>query len=372
MKNTSLETLRRYEMALNYDIDKYFGSSNITKRNQAVLNCIRDYTSRNYQVLTSPMLEILVFGDIEKRKFIQAYGINEFEFKAFASTHEILSNDWATFSDPLNLALFLSYAHSKKREFLDFLGIKMMSSLFYKYYNKDGSLNPDIMRFVVYGMKNGKPVMSKKYLLKSEGDTMGVIRATMDTFADEYLKKKYNYKNLNSDEALLDCINSIKTRLNLVMRGIRDLYEENKNFRLYEQQDIYDEDTNITVENETVKFTTLNAKISEKIIAGIDGNLVRRTNNVRYYDYIKLIYDNNRQELIDFCQYLVKFYSEKSDSVSFENMKTSFISVVTRAKGLDQSFIYEMVDKYAIKDKLFVRSFLNMHVLLIYDIIVKM
>lgn len=358
-------------MEYHYDIDNYFGGKNILKHNTEVLNCIKDYASRNIDALSSPMLDIIVFGDTERKKFIQAYKLDEFKFKAFASTHELLSNDWVTFSDPLNLALFLSFAHSNKREFLEFIGIKMMSALFYKYYNKDGSLNPDIMRFIVYGMVDGKPVMSKKYLLKSEGSTMGVIRATISTFADEFLNKKYKNKNLNSDEALLDCLNSLRTRLNLSMRGVRDLYEKNKMHRLYENQDIYDEENNITQQNETIKLTTLNAKITEKITAGLDGSLVRRTNNVRYYEFIKLIYENDRDSLLEFCLYLVRFYAEKTDSINFDIMKRDFVSVVTRAKGLDQSFIYSMVEKYVIKDKLFVRSFLNMHVVLIYDLILR-
>lgn len=359
-------------MAVSYDIDKYFGGKEITKRNQAVLACIKDYSSKNYEALTTPMLEIIVFGDVERKKFVNAYHINEYEFKAFAKTNELLRNDWATFSDPLNLALFLSFAHSNKQEFLEFLGIKMVSALFFKYYSKDGSLNPNIMRYIVYGVKDGKAVMSKKYLLKSEGDTIGVIRATIKTFTDEYLKNKYKKQDIYSDEALLDCLNSLKTRFNLVMRGIRDLYEQNKDYRLYENQDIYTDELNITVENETIKLSTLNAKITDKLIHGVDGQLVKRTNNLRYYEYIKEIYANDLQELIDYCHYLVSFYGEKADDVSFDNMKKNFVSVVTRAKGLNQDFIYAMAEKYVIKDKLFIRSFLNMHVVLIYDLLVKM
>ena len=359
-------------MAVSYDIDKYFGSDSIKKYNSAVLKCIKDYTSKNYDALTSPMLEVIVFGDVERKKFIHAYQINEYDFRAFAKSNVLLRNDWVAFNDPLNLALFLSYAHTNKLEFLEFLGIKMISALFFKYYSKDGSLNPNIMRYIVYGVKDGKAVMSKKYLLKSEGDTIGVVRATIKTFVDEYLENKYKRTPMTTDEALLDCINSLRTRFNLVMRGIRDLYEQNKDKRLYENQDIYTDDLNITVENETIKLASLNAQITDKLVHGIDGSLIRRTNNLRYYDYIKEIYANDLEALIDFCHYLVEFYGEKTDDVSFDNMKKNFVSVVTRAKGLDQSFIYDMVEKYVIKDKLFVRSFLNMHVVLIYDILVKM
>jgi len=37
---------------------------------------------------------------------------------------------------------------------------------------------------------------------------------------------------------------SIRTRMNLNMRGVRDLYDQYKNERMYDQKDIRDEDTN--------------------------------------------------------------------------------------------------------------------------------
>lgn len=369
------EHLKFYSEAnngLTYDIDTYFGGKTITKYNSEVLRCIKDYTTNNLEALSTPLLELIVFGDYERSKFIKAYHIDERDFANFASTQEFLKNGWITVNDPLNLALYLSFVHTGKREFLEFLGIKMMSSLMYKYYTKNGSLNPGIMRFIVYGMKNNKPVMSNKYLLKSEGDTIGMIKAIINTVVEDHLKKRYHNKNLNADEIVIDVINSISTRLNLSMRGIRDLYDQYKNERLYEQQDINTEEINITVENETIKLATLNAKISEKIIGGLDTTLVRRTGNVKYFDEIKAIYESDRQGVIEFCQYLLKFYASKTNNLSFENMKENFVGVVTKAKGIDMSFILSMVDKYQIRDKQFPRSFLNMHVVLVYDLILDM
>ena len=324
------------------EISEYFGGSGITKYHPQVLKLISDYMTRNADALSTPLLEIVVFGNGERRKFLQAYNIDEGEFRAFARTHRILKMGWDTPNDPLSLALLLSYLHTGKKEFLEFLGIKFLTGLMYKYYTKNGSLNPGIMKFILYGIKDGKPVMSQKYLLKSEGSSVGMVKAV------------------------------IRTRMNLNMRGVRDLYDQYKNERMYDQKDIRDEETNITVENETIKIASLKAAISEKINRGLDTNLIKRTNNLYYYEEFKTVYADHLNDVINYCHYLVDFYGEKAPSLSFEAMKRNFVSIVNRAKGIDDTFPEQMKSEYQIRGREWSRAFSRFHIVLIYDIIIRM
>ena len=145
-----------------------------------------------------------------------------------------------------------------------------------------------------------------------------------------------------------------------------------KNERLYDQKDVYDEETNITVENETIKLASLKAQIAEKLSLGLDASLVRRTNNTMYYEEFKKIYEEHLKDVITYCEYLVDFYGEKAPSFSFEAMKRNFVGIVAKAKHIDMTFPEAMKAKYQIRGREFPRSFLKLHIVLIYDIIVKM
>lgn len=354
------------------EISEYFGGTGITKHHPQVLKLISDYMTRNADALSTPLLEVVVFGNGERRKFLQAYNIDEGEFRAFARTHRILKLGWDTPNDPLSLALLLSFLHTGKREFLEFLGVKFLTGLMYKYYTKNGSLNPGIMRFILYGVKDGKPVMSQKYLLKSEGSSVGMVKAVMRTVAEDFIQTKFKKDELLIDDVIVYILMSIRTRMNLNMRGVRDLYDQYKDERMYDQKDIRDEETNITVENETVKIASLKASISEKINRGLDMNLIKRTNNLYYYEEFKVVYADHLNDVINYCHYLVDFYAEKAPSLSFEAMKRNFVSVVNRAKGIDDTFPEQMKSEYQIRGREWSRAFSRFHIVLIYDIIIRM
>ena len=53
------------------EISEYFGGSSITKYHPQVLKLISDYMTRNADALSTPLLEVVVFGNGERRKFLQ-------------------------------------------------------------------------------------------------------------------------------------------------------------------------------------------------------------------------------------------------------------------------------------------------------------
>jgi len=53
-------------------------------------------------------------------------------------------------------------------------------------------------------------------------------------------------------------------------------------------------------------------------------------------------------------------------------MKRNFVGIVAKAKHIDMTFPEAMKTKYQIRGREFPRSFLKLHIVLIYDIIVKM
>ena len=214
--------------------------------------------------------------------------------------------------------------------------------------------------------------MSQKYLLKSEGSSVGMVKAVMGTVADDFIKVKFKKDELLIDDVVVYILMSIRTRMNLNMRGVRDLYDQYKNERMYDQKDIRDEETNITVENETIKLASLKVAISEKINRGLDMNLIKRTNNLYYYEEFKAVYADHLNDVINYCHYLVDFYGEKAPSLSFEAMKRNFVSIVNRAKGIDDTFPEQMKSEYQIRGREWSRAFSRFHIVLIYDILIRM
>lgn len=357
---------------MKYDIDNFFGGKNISKRSSMVLQCIQEYMKLNESALNTPMYATVKFGAIHHERFMRAYGIDPREFSKFAKQHDILSQGWYIVNDPINLALYLTYVHTGKREFLDFLGIKFVTSMMYKYYDRDGSLNPDIMRFVVEGVDQyGKPIMSNKWLIKTEGSTTRFIKAIVNTFIHEHLQKKYKGKNLNEDEILVSNINSLSDRINGAMRKIRGIYEDYKEFRMYEQGDVRNEESTISVDNESAKLTTLRNLVSESIINGMDVQSLKDINGSKFYPVISNIYENDRTKVLEYCKYLIDFYIEKVGNAIFTGMDVRFTQTVTKSKGRDDSIVNNLATKYGVRDRQFSKVFIDMHVLMIRKLINK-
>lgn len=357
---------------MKYEINDYFGDKKICSTYPQVLAVIREFMKNNQEALNTPLYATVQFGDSYHEKFIRAFKIDFKDFKRFAKTHDILSQGWIIVNDPVNLALYLGYVHSGKREYIDFLAMKFMTSQMYKYYDKDGGLNSDIMRFIVEGVdNNGKPIMSNRWLLKTEGSTVRYVKAIVDTYINEHLKGKYKNKNLNEDDILIANIHSLSDRLNGSMRKIRDLYARYAQFRMYEQGDVIDQDTLISVENESAKLNTLRSLISESIISGMDVTSLKRVGGSKFYNVMSIIYDEHRSEVLDYCKYLVDFYLEKRGLATFTGMNVYFVDTVTKAKGRDDSLVTRLIGEYGIKDRSFNKVFLEMHVILIRGLIGK-
>lgn len=357
---------------MSYEIDNFFGGKNITKVNTTVIKCIQEYMKLNEPALNTPMYETVKFGAIHHERFMRAYGIDMRLFQKFAKQHDILSQGWYVVNDPINLALYLSYVHSGKREFLDFLGIKFVTSMMYKYYDRDGSLNPDIMRFVVEGVDQyGKPIMSNKWLLKTEGSTTRFVKALVDTFIHEFLQKKNKGKALNEDETIVSNVNSLSDRINGAMRKIRGIYEEYRDFRMYEQGDVRNEENSISVDNESAKLTTLRTLVSDSIINGMDVQSLKDINGSKFYPVISNMYANDRAKILEYCKYLIDFYIEKIGNAVFTGMDARFTQTVTKSKGRDDSIVSNLATKYGIRDRQFSRVFVDMHVLMIRKLINK-
>lgn len=355
---------------MSYAIDGFFGGKDITKVGPNVIRLIQSYMKDNERALNTPMYETVKFGAVHYERFMSAYGIKQREFEKFAKQHDILCQGWHVVNDPINLALYLSYVHSGKREFLDFLGIKFMTSMMWKYYDRDGSLNPDIMRFVVEGVDQyGKPIMTNKWLLKTEGSTTRYVKALVDTFINDFLGKKNKGKTLNEDETIINNINSLSDRINGSMRKLRGIYADYKDFRMYEQGDVRNEENNISVDNESAKLTTLRNLISESIINGMDVQSLKDVNGGKFYPVISNMYENDRAKILEYSKYLVDFYIEKIGNAIFTGMEYRFTQTVTKSKGRDDTIVFNLATKYGVRDRLFPKVFVDMHVLMIRKLI---
>lgn len=354
-------------------LNEYFGDKDITKHNTAVMRTINAYMHQNINALSTPLYELITFGSIWKKRFLIAYGIDEKDFKEFVKKSEVLDSSWNTVTDPINMALYMSYVHTNKSEFLNFIGVKMLTSTMFKYYNKNGGLNPSIMRYIVEGVDaKGKPVMSERYLLKQKGSTMAMCIAIMQTVEHDFIKGKYRGKDLRDDKIAIEIINSISARMNLTMRRIRSLYELNKDSRMWQEADMTNAEMSISNETESVKVNTLLASVSSSILSGMNVELLKQVHGTKYFKKINMMYNDDTQKIIDYCNYIISFYTTKKGQVTFASMKRDFYSVVVKGKGRDDSIIESLKAKYIIRDRNFNKIFIQMHALLIYRIIIRL
>ena len=191
-----------------------------------------------------------------------------------------IKNHWKNIASPFNVvcALIITYAKRNKNEDLGnfavmYLTLSMYPSLHYKYFPYEP--NQQIMDYTINNLSN-------KYKIKQLGT---IWNALLDTA--QVCDRTYS-RNITraTDKDITDYIEAIKTRLNALLKKIKNEFQKNYNSKniMNVEQDYEDDSTISTSESNSYIIERYSNAIAMKLsISGPDMKLVSiasRINNI--------------------------------------------------------------------------------------------
>ena len=161
-----------------------------------------------------------LFSELERQKIYDLIDFDKTLPKTFLKKSNYVKSSWKIVTDPFNLVMMMIIRFSKlhKLEQLNsfscyLLTLSMYPSLHYKYFKFEP--NEAIMQYTINNLSN-------KYKVKQVGN---ILQALVETtqLADKTYDKNIRHAN---DKELTDYINAYKTRLNSLIKKIRDAFEK--------------------------------------------------------------------------------------------------------------------------------------------------
>ena len=295
--------------------------NNIIKFQSAVAS----YLDKNMNKLSSsgPVYRTLFTEEDKKVVFTATATSPELVNKVLPDSTYI-KNHWKNIASPFNVvcALIITYAKRNKNEDLAniavmYLTLSMYPSLHYKYFPYEP--NPQIMDYTINNLSN-------KYKIKQLGT---IWNALLDTA--KVCDKTYT-RNITrgTDKDITDYIEAIKTRLNALLKKIKNEFQKNYNSKniLNVEQD-YEDDKSISKSesNSYIIERYANAISMKLTISGPDMKLVTiasRINNISINE-LRTVTTNL-----------------SADRENAKDIKKLFINILTTFLSTEQHSIYEI------------------------------
>ena len=212
-------------------------TSKETQRNFSAI--VASYVDRNVNRLsTAGPSKRTLFSDMERNKVYDLVNFDPKTCKAIVKQSNYIKASWKIVNDPFNLVMMmiLRYAKLNKLDQINqlavtYLTLSMYPSLHYKYFKFEP--NEAIMQYTINNLSN-------KFKVKQVGN---ILQALVDTtaLADKTYDKNIRHAN---DKELTDYINAYKTRLNSLIKKIRDAFEKDYRSGNYMNTERDNEDEN--------------------------------------------------------------------------------------------------------------------------------
>lgn len=217
-------------------VEQAFTSKETQRKFSAI---VASYVDRNVNRLstTGPSKRTL-FSDMERNKVYDLIDFDPKICKAIVKQSNYIKASWKIVNDPFNLVMMmiLRYAKLNKLDQINqlavtYLTLSMYPSLHYKYFKFEP--NEAIMQYTINNLSN-------KFKVKQVGN---ILQALVDTtaLADKTYDKNIRHAN---DKELTDYINAYKTRLNSLIKKIRDAFEKDYRSGNYMNTERDNEDEN--------------------------------------------------------------------------------------------------------------------------------
>lgn len=217
-------------------VEQAFTSKDTQRKFSAI---VASYVDRNVNRLsTAGPSKRTLFSDMERNKVYDLIDFDPKICKAIVKQSNYIKASWKIVNDPFNLVMMmiLRYAKLNKLDQINqlavtYLTLSMYPSLHYKYFKFEP--NEAIMQYTINNLSN-------KFKVKQVGN---ILQALVDTtaLADKTYDKNIRHAN---DKELTDYINAYKTRLNSLIKKIRDAFEKDYRSGNYMNTERDNEDEN--------------------------------------------------------------------------------------------------------------------------------
>lgn len=217
-------------------VEQAFTSKETQRKFSAI---VASYVDRNVNRLsTAGPSKRTLFSDMERNKVYDLIDFDPKICKAIVKQSNYIKASWKIVNNPFNLVMMmiLRYAKLNKLDQINqlavtYLTLSMYPSLHYKYFKFEP--NEAIMQYTINNLSN-------KFKVKQVGN---ILQALVDTtaLADKTYDKNIRHAN---DKELTDYINAYKTRLNSLIKKIRDAFEKDYRSGNYMNTELDNEDEN--------------------------------------------------------------------------------------------------------------------------------
>lgn len=199
-------------------VEQAFTSKETQRKFSAI---VASYVDRNVNRLsTAGPSKRTLFSDMERNKVYDLIDFDPKVCKAIVKQSNYIKASWKIVNDPFNLVMMMILRYAKLNQLdqinqlaVTYLTLSMYPSLHYKYFKFEP--NEAIMQYTINNLSN-------KFKVKQVGN---ILQALVDTtaLADKTYDKNIRHAN---DKELTDYINAYKTRLNSLIKKIRDAFEK--------------------------------------------------------------------------------------------------------------------------------------------------
>lgn len=217
-------------------VEQAFTSKETQRKFSAI---VASYVDRNVNRLsTAGPSKRTLFSDMERNKVYDLVNFDPKTCKAIVKQSNYIKASWKIVNDPFNLVMMMILRYAKLNQLdqinqlaVTYLTLSMYPSLHYKYFKFEP--NEAIMQYTINNLSN-------KYKVKQVGN---ILQALVDTtaLADKTYDKNIRHAN---DKELTDYINAYKTRLNSLIKKIRDAFEKDYRSGNYMNTERDNEDEN--------------------------------------------------------------------------------------------------------------------------------
>ena len=217
-------------------VEQAFTSKETQRKFSAI---VASYVDRNVNRLsTAGPSKRTLFSDMERNKVYDLIDFDPKVCKAIVKQSNYIKASWKIVNDPFNLVMMMILRYAKLNQLdqinqlaVTYLTLSMYPSLHYKYFKFEP--NEAIMQYTINNLSN-------KFKVKQVGN---ILQALVDTtaLADKTYDKNIRHAN---DKELTDYISAYKTRLNSLIKKIRDAFEKDYRSGNYMNTERDNEDEN--------------------------------------------------------------------------------------------------------------------------------
>lgn len=217
-------------------VEQAFTSKETQRKFSAI---VASYVDRNVNRLsTAGPSKRTLFSDMERNKVYDLIDFDPKVCKAIVKQSNYIKASWKIVNEPFNLVMMMILRYAKLNQLdqinqlaVTYLTLSMYPSLHYKYFKFEP--NEAIMQYTINNLSN-------KFKVKQVGN---ILQALVDTtaLADKTYDKNIRHAN---DKELTDYINAYKTRLNSLIKKIRDAFEKDYRSGNYMNTERDNEDEN--------------------------------------------------------------------------------------------------------------------------------